>query len=54
MINRDIEVRTGTRRGLFDLTSFCAEFVAGQGDGLLQANRNVSVSQVLKLMARLF
>jgi len=35
VINRDIEVRTGTRRGLFDLTSFCAEFVAGQGDGLL-------------------
>ena len=35
MINREIEVRTGTRRGLFDLTSACAEFVAGQGDGLL-------------------
>jgi len=35
VINRDIEVRTGTRRGLFDLTSSCAEFVAGQGDGLL-------------------
>ena len=35
VINRDIEVRTGTRRGLFDLTSFCAEFVVGQGDGLL-------------------
>lgn len=35
MISREIQVRTGTRRGLFDLTAACAELVAGQGDGLL-------------------
>ena len=28
-------VHTGTRRGLFDITRECAEFVAGVGDGLL-------------------
>ena len=28
-------VRTGARRGLFDLTPECARFVAGEGDGLL-------------------
>lgn len=28
-------VKTGSRRGLFDLTAQCAEFVAGEGDGLL-------------------
>jgi secondary thiamine-phosphate synthase enzyme len=35
VISREIQVRTGTRRGLFDLTAACAELVAGQGDGLL-------------------
>lgn len=30
-----IEVATGGRRGLFDLTAECAQFVAGKGDGLL-------------------
>jgi secondary thiamine-phosphate synthase enzyme len=30
-----LSVRTGTRRGLFDLTSSCEQFVAGEGDGLL-------------------
>lgn len=35
MISREIQVRTGTRRGLFDLTAACAELVAGRGDGLL-------------------
>jgi len=33
-------VRTGSRRGLFDLTAECERFVAGEGDGLL----NVFVS----------
>jgi len=28
-------VRTGSRRGLFDLTPACAGLVAGEGDGLL-------------------
>jgi secondary thiamine-phosphate synthase enzyme len=28
-------VRTGRQRGLFDLTGQCAEFVAGEADGLL-------------------
>jgi secondary thiamine-phosphate synthase enzyme len=28
-------VRTGGRRGLFDLTGACERFVAGEGDGLL-------------------
>ena len=31
----EITVRTGSRRGLFDLTEQCAAFVAGEGDGLL-------------------
>jgi secondary thiamine-phosphate synthase enzyme len=35
MKTAEIEVRTGSRRGLFDLTGQCAEFVAGEGDGLL-------------------
>ena len=35
MKTRELPVRTGNDRGLFDLTSFCAEFVAGRGDGLL-------------------
>ena len=30
-----IEVRTGDRRGLFDITRECAAFVEGVGDGLL-------------------
>lgn len=28
-------VRTGSRRGVFDLTGACERFVAGEGDGLL-------------------
>jgi secondary thiamine-phosphate synthase enzyme len=35
VISRELSVRTGSRRGLFDLTAACAELVAGQGDGLL-------------------
>ena len=35
MISRELAIRTGTQRGLFDLTAACAELVAGQGDGLL-------------------
>jgi secondary thiamine-phosphate synthase enzyme len=35
VISRELTVQTGTRRGTFDLTAACAEFVAGQGDGLL-------------------
>jgi secondary thiamine-phosphate synthase enzyme len=31
----ELVVRTGSRRGLFDLTGKCAAFVAGEGDGLL-------------------
>ena len=31
----EITVRTGNRRGLFDLTAECARFVAAEGDGLL-------------------
>jgi len=31
----EITVRTGNRRGLFDLTAECAGFVAAEGDGLL-------------------
>jgi secondary thiamine-phosphate synthase enzyme len=31
----ELAVRTGNRRGLVDLTSACAQFVAGEGDGLL-------------------
>ena len=30
-----LTVHTGARRGLFDITRECAEFVIGQGDGLL-------------------
>ena len=30
-----LSVRTGGRRGLFDLTAACERFVAGEGDGLL-------------------
>jgi secondary thiamine-phosphate synthase enzyme len=32
---RELTVRTGRERGLFDLTRSCEEFVAGEGDGLL-------------------
>jgi secondary thiamine-phosphate synthase enzyme len=35
VISRELTVRTGPRRGLFDLTAACSELVAGQGDGLL-------------------
>ena len=35
MKTRELVVRTGSSRGLFDLTSPCAAFVAGEGDGLL-------------------
>jgi secondary thiamine-phosphate synthase enzyme len=31
----ELNVKTGTRRGFFDLTRDCAAFVAGAGDGLL-------------------
>jgi secondary thiamine-phosphate synthase enzyme len=31
----ELSIGTGRRRGLFDLTSACEEFVAGAGDGLL-------------------
>jgi secondary thiamine-phosphate synthase enzyme len=31
----DLSIQTGRRRGLFDLTKACEEFVAGEGDGLL-------------------
>jgi secondary thiamine-phosphate synthase enzyme len=30
-----LEITTGNRRGLFDLTPQCGEFVDGEGDGLL-------------------
>jgi secondary thiamine-phosphate synthase enzyme len=35
MKRRQLHVATGTRRGLFDITAECAEFVAGEGDGAL-------------------
>jgi secondary thiamine-phosphate synthase enzyme len=31
----ELSIQTGRRRGLFDLTAACEEFVAGEGDGLL-------------------
>jgi len=31
----EITIRTGSKRGLFDLTDQCARFVADAGDGLL-------------------
>jgi secondary thiamine-phosphate synthase enzyme len=31
----ELEIQTGHRRGLFDLTDRCAQFVIGEGDGLL-------------------
>jgi secondary thiamine-phosphate synthase enzyme len=33
----ELTVHTGSTRGLFDLTAACATFVAGEGDGLLNA-----------------
>ena len=35
MKSTEITVETGSRRGLFDLTPACAEFVAAERDGLL-------------------
>ncbi|HEX8938969.1 MAG TPA: secondary thiamine-phosphate synthase enzyme YjbQ [Candidatus Limnocylindrales bacterium] len=35
MQTRELTIRTGGRRGLFDLTDECARFAAGTGDGLL-------------------
>jgi secondary thiamine-phosphate synthase enzyme len=35
MRSTELTIRTGSGRGLFDLTPACAEFAAGQGDGLL-------------------
>src|SRR5437879_3279193 len=35
MKTRELTVRTGNDRGLFDLTGGCEAFVAGEGDGLL-------------------
>ena len=35
MKTTELTIRTGSRRGLFDLTAECASFVRGEGDGLL-------------------
>ena len=35
MKRAELQLQTGSRSGLFDLTVQCAEFVAGEGDGLL-------------------
>ena len=35
MKTSQISVQTGSRRGVFDLTSVCERFVAGERDGLL-------------------
>ena len=35
MKTTELTVQTGRRRGLFDLTDVCEQFVAGEGDGLL-------------------
>jgi secondary thiamine-phosphate synthase enzyme len=35
MKTTELTVRTGSRRGLFDLTDECRRFVDGEGDGLL-------------------
>jgi len=35
MKRTELSIHTGSRRGLFDLTAECAQFVAGEGDGLL-------------------
>jgi secondary thiamine-phosphate synthase enzyme len=35
MKTAELTVQTGRRRGLYDLTPACVNFVAGEGDGLL-------------------
>jgi secondary thiamine-phosphate synthase enzyme len=35
MKKHDLAIHTGSRRGLFDLTRECRDFVRGEGDGLL-------------------
>ena len=35
MKTAELTIRTGSKRGLFDLTDACASFAAGTGDGLL-------------------
>jgi secondary thiamine-phosphate synthase enzyme len=35
MKTTELQVHTGHRRGLYDLTGICADFVSGEGDGLL-------------------
>ena len=35
MKTRELALRTGSRRGVFDLTDECRRFVDGEGDGLL-------------------
>jgi secondary thiamine-phosphate synthase enzyme len=35
MTNHQLRIHTGSRRGLFDITAECAEFVTGRGDGAL-------------------
>lgn len=35
MKSHTIQVHTGSRRGLFDITRECADFVSGAGDGVL-------------------
>jgi secondary thiamine-phosphate synthase enzyme len=35
MKHTELSVGTGRKRGVFDLTSACEQFVAGEGDGLL-------------------
>jgi secondary thiamine-phosphate synthase enzyme len=35
MRTTELKIQTGRRRGVFDLTRECADFVEGEGDGLL-------------------
>ena len=35
MRSTELTIHTGRRRGIFDITRECADFVAGAGDGLL-------------------
>jgi len=35
MRSTTLTIRSGSRAGLFDITAECAQFVGGQGDGLL-------------------
>jgi secondary thiamine-phosphate synthase enzyme len=35
MKTTELTIRTGAKRGLFDITRECADFVRGHGDGLL-------------------